>query len=153
VAARRAISHRYRSPLCGIPLTVPACESRGILRAVPDVGDGPRPDACSIDAAESGAGAAPADILKGKTIMGSIHDLFRSHGLIRPSEGRILGGVCAGLGRRIGLDPWPARLLFVLILLVLPGCQLLLYPILWITMPKAEPGEVSATPVEFGPPA
>jgi phage shock protein C len=74
--------------------------------------------------------------------MGSIHNLFRSHGLTRPSEGRILGGVCAGLGRRIGLDPWPARLLFLLLLLVLPGCQVLLYPILWIVMPKDLPGEV-----------
>ena len=73
--------------------------------------------------------------------MGSIHDLFRRHGLTRPSEGRILGGVCAGLGRRIGLEPWPARLLFLLALLVLPGCQVLLYPILWILMPKAQPGE------------
>jgi phage shock protein C len=85
--------------------------------------------------------------------MGSIHDLFRSHGLTRSSEGRILGGVCAGLGRRLGLDPWPARLLFFLVLLVLPGCQVLLYPILWIVMPKAQPGEVSTTPVDFRPSA
>ncbi len=76
--------------------------------------------------------------------MESIHNLFRSQGLTRPGEGRILGGVCAGLGRRIGLDPWPARLLFVLLLLVLPGCPLLLYPILWVVMPKDLPGEVSA---------
>jgi phage shock protein C len=83
---------------------------------------------------------------KGKTnIMGSIHNLFRNQGLTRPREGRILGGVCAGLGRRIGLDPWPARLLFVLLLLVLPGCQVLLYPILWILMPKDLAGEVSVT--------
>ena len=81
--------------------------------------------------------------------MGSIHNLFRNHGLTRPSEGRILGGVCAGLGRRIGLDPWPARLLFLLVLLVVPGCQVLLYPILWLVMPKDLPGEVrvpTATP-------
>ena len=83
--------------------------------------------------------------------MGSIHDLFRSHGLTRSREGRILGGVCAGLGRRLGLDPWPARLLFLLVLLVVPGCQLLLYPILWITMPLAEPGEISTNPVDFRP--
>lgn len=76
--------------------------------------------------------------------MESIHNLFRNQGLTRPSDGRILGGVCAGLGRRIGLDPWPARLLFVLLLLVLPGCQVLLYPVLWIVMPKDVPGEVSA---------
>jgi phage shock protein C len=67
--------------------------------------------------------------------MNDIHEAFRRQGLTRPQEGRILGGVCAGLGRRVGLDPWPARLLFVLLLLVLPGTQILIYPILWILMP------------------
>jgi phage shock protein PspC (stress-responsive transcriptional regulator) len=42
------------------------------------------------------------------------------------------------LGRRFGLEPWPARLLFVLVLLVLPGSQLLVYPVLWILMPNEE---------------
>jgi len=51
----------------------------------------------------------------------------------------VLGGVCAGLGRRFGLDPWPARLLFVLILMVIPGGQILIYPILWILMPSEVP--------------
>jgi len=46
--------------------------------------------------------------------------------------------VVAGLGRRFGIDPWPARLLFTLVLLVIPGTQLLLYPILWILMPVEE---------------
>jgi phage shock protein C len=73
--------------------------------------------------------------------MNSIHDLFRAHGLVRVRDGRVLGGVVAGLGRRIGLDPWPARLLFVLALLVIPGSQILLYPILWILMPLERPGE------------
>ena len=68
--------------------------------------------------------------------MDSVHDSFRRQGLIRPQEGRVLGGVCAGLGRRFGIDPWPARLLFVLILFVIPGSQILVYPILWILMPK-----------------
>jgi phage shock protein PspC (stress-responsive transcriptional regulator) len=58
--------------------------------------------------------------------MESIHSSFRQAGLIRPQEDRVLAGVCAGLGRRIGLDPWPARLLFVLILLIVPGSQLLI---------------------------
>jgi len=48
----------------------------------------------------------------------------------------VLGGVVSGLGRRIGLDPWPARLLFVLLLMLIPGSQLLVYPILWILMPQ-----------------
>src|SRR6476646_11048787 len=69
-------------------------------------------------------------------IMNSIHDLFRAHGLVRARDGRVLGGVIAGLGRRIGLDPWPARLLFVLALLVIPGSQLLIYPVLWLLIPS-----------------
>jgi phage shock protein C len=68
--------------------------------------------------------------------MNDIHEKFRDRGLVRPRGSRVLGGVCAGLGRRFGIDPWPARLLFVLILLILPGSQLLVYPILWILMPS-----------------
>lgn len=56
--------------------------------------------------------------------------------LVRPRDGRVLAGVCAGLGRRFGIDPWVARLLFVLILMVLPGSQLLVYPILWLVIPN-----------------
>jgi phage shock protein C len=76
--------------------------------------------------------------------MNSIHDLFRAYGLVRVRDGRVLGGVVAGLGRRIGLDPWPARLLFLLVLLVIPGSQILLYPILWILMPLQRPGKFLA---------
>jgi len=67
--------------------------------------------------------------------MNDIHDTFARQGLVRPTEGRLLGGVVAGLGRRLGINPWPARLLFVLLLLVVPGSQILLYPILWLLMP------------------
>jgi phage shock protein PspC (stress-responsive transcriptional regulator) len=70
-------------------------------------------------------------------LMGSIQERFRSQGLTRPREGRILGGVCAGLGKKLGLDPWTARLLFVVVLLLLPGSQLLVYPVLWYLMPPA----------------
>jgi phage shock protein C len=70
--------------------------------------------------------------------MDDVRASFANQGLIRPREGRILGGVCAGLGRRFGLTPWIARLLFVLILMVIPGSQLLIYPVLWILMPSEE---------------
>jgi phage shock protein C len=82
--------------------------------------------------------------------MNEIHSAFRREGLVRPREGRVLGGVCAGLGRRFGIDPWPARLLFVLLLLVIPGSQFLVYPILWILMPS-ETTEASAYPVPAPP--
>lgn len=70
--------------------------------------------------------------------MSTIHASMAGQGLVRPVEGRVLGGVCAGLGRRFGLSPWTARLLFVLILMLLPGSQILVYPILWILMPSEE---------------
>jgi phage shock protein C len=61
---------------------------------------------------------------------------FGRQGLVRPTDGRVLGGVCAGLGRRFGLSPWTARLLFVVLLMVIPGSQILVYPILWVLMPS-----------------
>ena len=81
--------------------------------------------------------------------MTDIHDGFRRQGLVRPRDGRVLGGVCAGLGRRFGIEAWAARLLFVLVLLIIPGSQLLIYPILWILMPTEETDAMPdpATPV------
>lgn len=67
--------------------------------------------------------------------MDDIRNAFRRHGFVRTDDG-LLGGVCAGLGRRVGLRPWPARWLFVLVLLLVPGSQLLVYPVLWVLMPK-----------------
>jgi phage shock protein C len=70
--------------------------------------------------------------------MNDIRQTFAESGLVRARDQRVLGGVCAGLGRRFGLSAWTARLLFVLLLLVVPGSQLLIYPILWILMPSEE---------------
>jgi phage shock protein PspC (stress-responsive transcriptional regulator) len=39
------------------------------------------------------------------------------------------------LGRRFGLEPWPARVLITAVMLALPGSQLLLYPVMWVLMP------------------
>jgi phage shock protein C len=76
--------------------------------------------------------------------MEQIQAAFRRNGFVRQRDGRVLGGVIAGLGRRFGIDPWPARLLFVLGLMLIPGSQLLVYPILWILMPVAS-GAPAAT--------
>jgi phage shock protein PspC (stress-responsive transcriptional regulator) len=68
--------------------------------------------------------------------MNDIHSSFAQQGLVRPRDERVLGGVASGLGRRFGIAPWPARILFVLLLMVIPGSQILIYPILWILMPS-----------------
>lgn len=53
----------------------------------------------------------------------------------RPTEGRLIGGVCAALSVRSGLDPLLLRLLFVLLALV-HGAGLLLYLALWWLLPE-----------------
>ncbi|WP_448072303.1 PspC domain-containing protein [Georgenia yuyongxinii] len=68
--------------------------------------------------------------------MNDVRTSFRRQGLVRPRDTRVIAGVCAGLGRRFGLGPWVTRLLFVLLLMVLPGSQILVYFILWVLMPN-----------------
>ena len=55
-------------------------------------------------------------------------------GLVRPTSGRVLAGVCAALARRFHTSPAFVRLLFVLSLL-LPGPQVLVYAALWAVIP------------------
>ncbi|UGY93288.1 PspC domain-containing protein [Streptomyces gobiensis] len=57
--------------------------------------------------------------------------------LSRPREGRMIGGVCAGLARRFGISPTAMRVIFVLSCL-LPGPQFILYIALWILLPQDE---------------
>jgi phage shock protein PspC (stress-responsive transcriptional regulator) len=55
--------------------------------------------------------------------------------LVRPRDGRVIGGVCAGIARRFGLSTTLVRVLFV-VSVILPGPQVLLYVALWIFMPS-----------------
>jgi phage shock protein PspC (stress-responsive transcriptional regulator) len=57
--------------------------------------------------------------------------------LTRPREGRMIGGVCAGLARRFGMKPNTMRLIFV-VSCILPGPQFLIYLALWILLPNGE---------------
>jgi phage shock protein C len=81
--------------------------------------------------------------------MNDIQDTFRREGLVRPVEGRLLGGVCAGLGRRFGLEPWPARILITAVMLAVPGSQLLLYPVMWVLMPAE--ASAATPPIKTAP--
>lgn len=71
--------------------------------------------------------------------MDDIRRSLARQGLTRSRDGRLIGGVCAGLGDRFGLEPWPARLLVLALLIVLPGSPLILYPVLWYLLPLAPP--------------
>ncbi|MFD5699152.1 PspC domain-containing protein [Streptomyces lasiicapitis] len=54
--------------------------------------------------------------------------------LARPTDGRMIGGVCAAIARRYNWSPTTVRVAFVLSCL-LPGPQFLLYIALWIVLP------------------
>ena len=68
--------------------------------------------------------------------MNVVHQNFARQGLVRPAEGRLLTGVCAGVAQRFGMDPWAVRALFLVSMLVLPGSQFVVYPVLWLLMPE-----------------
>ena len=60
--------------------------------------------------------------------------MARSAQLVRPSDGRVIAGVCAALAQRFDMKPWQVRGLFVLSCL-LPGPQFLVYIVLWLVLP------------------
>ncbi|MGX1883385.1 PspC domain-containing protein [Streptomyces sp. NPDC055287] len=55
--------------------------------------------------------------------------------LVRPRNGRVIGGVCAALARRFGTSATTMRVIFVVSCL-LPGPQFLLYLALWVFLPE-----------------
>ncbi|RSS75615.1 PspC domain-containing protein [Streptomyces sp. WAC06614] len=55
--------------------------------------------------------------------------------IVRPRDGRMIGGVCAGLARRFGMSARTMRIIFLLSCL-LPGPQFLIYLALWVLLPN-----------------
>ena len=60
--------------------------------------------------------------------------------LRRAREDRAIGGVCAGLGRYLGIDPVLLRVAFV-VLAIAGGGGIVLYVVAWILIPEEKPGE------------
>ncbi|NMC80522.1 MAG: PspC domain-containing protein [Chloroflexi bacterium] len=59
--------------------------------------------------------------------------------LYRARDERMIGGVCGGLARYLGMDPTIVRLLFVLSLFVIPGAipgLILIYLALLLVVPE-----------------
>ena len=54
--------------------------------------------------------------------------------LVRPQQGKMIAGVCAGLSERFGVSVTLIRILFVVF--AITGAAELLYLILWIVVPK-----------------
>ena len=82
----------------------------GGVRRVLGVGPGVIPMVCGVIATQAGG-------------MEKIRTSLARQGLVRSTDRAIIGGVCAGVGRRLGLTPWVTRLLFLVTLVVIPGAS------------------------------
>ncbi len=77
--------------------------------------------------------------------MGTGFGMRRQTRVARSQVDRVLGGVCGGLSAYLGINPWWARALAVVLTVLTGGVAGLLYLILWWTLPPdLTPGE--ATP-------
>jgi phage shock protein PspC (stress-responsive transcriptional regulator) len=65
-----------------------------------------------------------------------VHEAAAQAGLVRPLQGRVIAGVCAGFARRYGWDPVMVRLLMVLCFFVAAGTPVFAYIVAWIVMPN-----------------
>jgi signal transduction histidine kinase len=63
--------------------------------------------------------------------------------LRRDLDNRVVAGVCAGIGRRIGLDPVILRVAFV-VAAAAGGVGILLYGLAWLLIPAERPGRARA---------
>lgn len=57
--------------------------------------------------------------------------------LTRPRNGRMLGGVCAGIGEYLGIDPTVVRIICVLLSIGTIGLALLVYFVLCFVIPES----------------
>ena len=57
--------------------------------------------------------------------------------LVRPRQGRVIAGVCAGFAQAYGWDPVIVRIVLCVIALCGAGTPTLAYLIAWIVMPNA----------------
>jgi phage shock protein C len=72
--------------------------------------------------------------------------------MYRSRTNRVFGGVCAGIGCYLGIDPTIVRLIFIALFLTF-GVGPLVYLILWIIMPLEPgiPGVLDVTPLDAIP--
>ncbi len=67
--------------------------------------------------------------------MNSIHAALARAGLTRSTDDRVVAGVCSGLAHKVGINAWAMRAIVMASMFLIPGSQILLYPLAWILMP------------------
>ena len=72
--------------------------------------------------------------------------------LVRPLEGRKLGGVCLAFAKYLVVDPTLVRVIWVLLTVTPPGVGLLAYIISWILIPAEEPAPARDSAIQVQSP-
>jgi phage shock protein PspC (stress-responsive transcriptional regulator) len=60
--------------------------------------------------------------------------------LYRSKNNRILGGVCAGLGEHLDVDPTVIRLIWAVVSVLSIGTGIIIYILAWIIIPEDDTG-------------
>ncbi len=81
------------------------------------------------------------------TTAGSSAAAYRPRRATRSSDGRLLGGVAAGLAEHLGVPVWAVRLAF-LVAVAVSGLGVVMYAALWMVLPSAAHLESSAPGLE-----
>jgi len=61
--------------------------------------------------------------------------------LVSPQKGRMIAGVCAGIGNHVDIDPTVIRLIWVVLTLFSLGTGIIVYLAAWILIPEEPGGE------------
>ena len=72
----------------------------------------------------------------GQGMIGGMDGMSDRKQLIRPREGRMVAGVCAGIGEYFGIDANIVRLVFAVLTIFSVGAGALVYLIAWIVLPE-----------------
>jgi phage shock protein PspC (stress-responsive transcriptional regulator) len=106
----------------------------------------PQPDASEQSGTSGTSGASGASGTSG-TSGGSTLSEFRR--LRRARQGRVIGGVCAGLGRDLRIDPVVLRVLLA-VMVFFGGAGLLIYGAAWLLIPEEGDDERSILERQLG---
>jgi phage shock protein C len=60
--------------------------------------------------------------------------------LIRPKDGRMIAGVCAGVGQFFGIDANLVRIVFAVLTVFSAGAAALVYLLAWVVVPEEGEG-------------
>ena len=72
--------------------------------------------------------------------------------LVRPLQGRKLGGVCLAFGKYLNVDPTLVRIIWLVLTVTPPGIGLLAYIISWIVIPGEEPAPAGEPAIQVHSP-